>query len=73
MTELENSGPARFVDSTGFKVEPITTCGVDWWYGYDEDGHSTGTPPDYDLLLILRLEGKTSVSRLIAFEAEGSQ
>ena len=66
---LESAGPARFVDSTGFKVEPITTNGVDWWYGFDEIGHYTGTPPDYDRVLMLRLEGRTTVSRLIAFEA----
>ena len=64
----EESGPARFVDSTGFKVEPITTNGVDWWYGFDEEGHYTGTPPDYDVLLLERMRGQTTVSRLIAYE-----
>ena len=68
MTEAE-AGPARFVDSTGFKVEPITTMGMGWWYGFDEAGHYTGTPPDYGRVLLLRLRGLTTISRLIAFEA----
>lgn len=51
------------------RVEPITTCGTDWWYGFDENGYYKGTRWDTDLAHLVG----TTVSRVLAFEVPGKR
>ena len=56
-----------FKSADGKRVEPITTCGTDWWYGFSEDGYYEGER--WDSALAHRMG--TTVSRIIAFEVPG--
>lgn len=64
---LSEAGPARWIDSAGAKIEPISAGGVDLWWGFDEEG-CYRTSRDFDAMLLLRMEGLTTASRQLAVE-----
>jgi len=51
------------------RVEPITTSGTDWWYGFSEDGFYEGLRWD---IALAHFHG-TTVSRVLAFEVDGPE
>ncbi len=64
---LSEAGSARWIDSAGAKIAPISSGGIDLWWGFDEEGCYRSSR-DSDSMLLLWTKGVTTMSRQLAVE-----